>query len=506
MVQVVDAVAGEIPGELFSSFDSVRRGTLAAKAVRGAVIRKGLPVSLNIQVCESASELARALEIDSSVSLSFGRAFNATAKMNFMNSLNVTENNVAIVVYVRNGTGRFEATEVALLPEEKAPSTDAEVVNFFSGNGDSYVSAVSQGGEYYAVYTFRTTTRAEKTNLTASLKLGGVSGALKFDSETQVKLTNFMKSTQVSWTFRQEMTGVTGISLPKSEDMIAFGLDFSKLTMNTPVTTAIAIRHYEDIPNFGNAFNKLTENRHRFTEEKGILARFARLGSLQEQIKRLRDIYSVYGFDKDPGLDALSPMVEADRETIEQQTRAWRSNPLGSFASPELRSLARGEPILDFEDGENVSFGSRTGDNFEFMPVEDAFRNHVRIESVQLADGEWGSRGQYHVIRRLKVGYSSPRGKWEVSHGLGGAFGETLFLREGEFPSRLVVGHGGLIDSIEVQAGRRTIKGGGPNGTIVEWKPEPGSVVLGFAGRAGGALDQIRIIHARLKPARYRLN
>jgi hypothetical protein len=45
---------------------------------------------------------------------------------------------------------------------------------------------------------------------------------------------------------------------------------------------------------------------------------------------------------------------------------------------------------------------------------------------------------------------------------------------------------------------------GGTGGTRNEWKPDPGFVVLGFTGRAGLLLDQIKIVHAALRPAEYR--
>ena len=498
----VNAGAGDTANRLFSGFDSIANGMLASSAVEGDTIEKGLPLSLTIQVCQSVSELANALEIDSSVSVSFLKAFNATAKMKFMSSLNVTENNLTIVVYARNGIGRFEVTEVALKPGIKPPADDAEAAKFVRAYGDSYVSAASQGGEYYAVYTFRTTTRTEQSSLTASLRARGISGGLTVDAEAQVKLTNFVKDTQVSWTLRQEMTGIKGISMPGPDEMIGFARNFSKLTMNSPVTTDFAVKHYENVPNFGDAFRKVTANRRHFLGERGILASLARLRGLADQIRRLKDIYQVYGF-KDPELDALSPKVETDLKTIEKQVHDWEDDPTGEFARPELPSLARGEPVLTFEVGQPASFGSETGPNFDFMRVGAALRDHVRIASIQLADGKWGRNDEYHVIRRLKVGYTSEKRQWEVTHGQGGEPRGTLFLEDGHFPSRLRIGHGGLVDSIEVQSGQETIKAGGPNGTIVDWKPEKGAVVLGFAGRAGGALDQIRIIHATLKPATY---
>lgn len=499
----VNAGAGDTPNRLFSGFDSVARGMLPTTVVAGEYEEDGTSTRLSIAVCRSVRELKRALAIDSKLSISFLKSFNATAKMNFMNSLNVTETNVAIVVYVVRGLGEFRVRRVALEPGFKPPTDEKGVADFVRVNGDSYVSKASRGGEYYGVYTFRTTSRTEQSSLTAELSAKGIKGGLTVEGGVQVKLTDFLEETEVSYTFDQEMTGVTGTALPNQDEMIDFALEFSEMDMDSPVTTDIAISPYEGVPGFGNVLRKVRANSRLFTDENGFLANLARVRSLRDQIDRLKAIYDVYGFRDDHDLDALRPKAETDRKTVERQIHDWEDDSTGDFAEPALPSLARGEPVLTFEAHQPAAFGSETGPNFEFKRVGAALRDHVRIESIQLADGKWGSRGQYHVIRRLIVGYASDKKDWVETHGQEGDPRGELQLEKGDFPLRFQIGHGGLVDSIEVESRTKTIKAGGPNGTISHWKPEKDAVVLGFAGRAGGAVDQIRIVHATLKPAKY---
>src|ERR1051326_2667250 len=104
----VNAGAGDTPNRLFSGFDSVARGMLPTRVVTGEYEEGGSSTRLSIAVCRSVSELKRALAIDSKVSVSFLKSFNATAKMNFMNSLHVTETNISIVVYVVRGLGELK--------------------------------------------------------------------------------------------------------------------------------------------------------------------------------------------------------------------------------------------------------------------------------------------------------------------------------------------------------------------------------------------------------------
>ena len=161
---------GDTPNRLFSGYDSVASGMLSSSAVVGKHGTEGGRQVVNIRVCESVSELAEALEIDGSLSVSYLKAVNVTAKMKFMKSLNVTEKSVTIVVYAAVETGTWRVTDVALKAGISPPANDAEAARFVKAYGDCFIKEATQGGEYYAVYTFRTATQKEQSSLTASLK------------------------------------------------------------------------------------------------------------------------------------------------------------------------------------------------------------------------------------------------------------------------------------------------------------------------------------------------
>ncbi|TMJ19678.1 MAG: hypothetical protein E6G92_07875 [Alphaproteobacteria bacterium] len=494
------AGAGDTPNRLFSGYDSVGSGMLSSSAVLGDHEHGGGRNALNIQVCESVGELAEALEIDGSLSVSYLKAVNVTAKMKFMKSLNVTEKSVTIVVYAAQETGTWRVTDASLKAGIEPPTDDKAAARFVRSYGDSFIKEATQGGEYYAVYTFRTATQKEQSSLTSALKAEGIYSGMTAKADVQAKISSFVSKTSVDWTLKQEMTGITGVALPGEDKLIEFALAFSSKTMNAPVTTGFAIQYYENIPGFGDGFGKVTANRRHFLGARGVLASLARLKGVEHQIRRLNDIYACYRFE-DPELDALRAKVEADLETVEDQVDAWRDNPTGNFAKPVLPSLASGEPVLDFAAGQPASFGNEGGGTFDFMSVGDAFRNRVRIASIRLADGTWND---HHVIRRIEVEYASEKGRWTRIHGQDGNSREKFFLEDGQFPSLLRIHHGTYVDAIEIQLddGRSTSAGGG-GGVPTDWRPGPGAVVLGFAGRAAAAVDQIKIIHGALKKARY---
>jgi len=268
------------------------------------------------------------------------------------------------------------------------------------------------------------------------------------------------------------------------------------------VTTGFKVSGYEGVPGIGRRkFGKIIENRDYFLGEDGILFSYARLKGINNQIGWLKRIYATYNYTGDGELLDFEKQVKEDLGKVAKQVTAYRRDPTADFEKPALPSLDKGEPVLDFAAGHPASFGSEGGGTFDFMSVGDAFRNQVRIASIRLSDGAWD---KYHVIRRIDLEYNSEKGRWTRTHGEGGNSREKFSLEDGQFPSLLRIRHAGLVDAIEVHLddGRSTSAGGG-GGNLTDWRPGPGAVVLGFAGRAGAALDQIKIIHGALKKARY---
>lgn len=496
------AGAGDTPEKLFNGYDSIDKGMLNESAVTGAMERGGGRSVVKIRVCESTSELANALEIDGSLSISYLKAVNVTAKMKFMQKLNTTARSISIVVYANHESGTWTAKNVKLAEGIKAPANDDEAADFVDIYGDSYVSSATQGGEYYAVYTFHTETQTEQKELTASLKAKGIYTGVTAELDVQAKLSNFLKTTSTNWTFDQEITGHANPKLPNQDELIRFALDFPSKELTSPVTTGFKVSGYEGVPGIGRRkFGKIMDNRDYFLGEDGVLFSYARLKGISNQIGWLKRIYATYNYTGDGALLDFEKQVKEDLGKITKQIATYRRDPTADFVKPALPSLDKGEPVLDFAAGQPASFGGEGGNTFDFMSVGDAFRNQVRISAIRLADGDWD---KYHVIRRIDVEYNSEKGRWAKIHGDGGNSREKFTLEDGQFPSLLRIRHAGLVDAIEVHLGDgRSTSAGGGGGNLTDWRPGPGAVVLGFAGRASAALDQIKIIHGALKQARY---
>lgn len=494
-----DAGAGNTPDKLLNGYDSIGNGMLNASAVAGGFEQSGGRSLVNIRVCESVSELAKALEIDASLSVSYLKAVNVTAKMKFMQKLNATARSITIVVYASHESGTWAVKNVKLADKVTAPNNDEEAADFAASYGDSYVSAATQGGEYYAVYTFHTETQTEQRELTASLKAKGVYTGVTAKLDVQVKLSDFLKTTSTNWTFDQEITGHANPSLPDQDKLIEFALAFPSKPLDAPVTTGFKVSGYETVPGINRRkFAKIVENRDHFLGQDGVLVDYARLNGIQNQISWLKRIYARYAFTGDPALLTFEKQVKGDLATINKQITAYKRDPAADFEKPELASLDKGEPVLNYVTGQPISFGGEGGVPFDFMSTGEALRNQVKIASLRFADGD-------DVIHKIEVGYASDRKDWTSTHGANGFPREIFYLEEGQFPVRFNIrADNRYIYRIEVFSsdGRSTWCGtdkGAPN----PWSVPDGAVLLGFSGRHGALVDQIKMMYATLKPAKY---
>ena len=121
MVTTNAGVGNEPPYELFNGYDSIANGMLNASAVAGDAKGGGGSSLVNIRVCESVSELAKALEIDASLSVSYLKVVNVTAKMKFMQKLNATARSISIVVYASHEEATWAVKNVRLADKVQGP-------------------------------------------------------------------------------------------------------------------------------------------------------------------------------------------------------------------------------------------------------------------------------------------------------------------------------------------------------------------------------------------------
>ena len=156
------------PVAVFQGYDSVS-GAGRSTAVSGKTETVGGSSGVKYQVCLDISQLAQTLNISQSLSVGYG-PFGVEQKMEFVRSLKMTTYCISIVVSARHVLGKDTMTDVEMKAGIKPPVTTEEIKDFVRGYGDSFISARTRGGEYYAVYTFYSETKEEQQMLIDSLR------------------------------------------------------------------------------------------------------------------------------------------------------------------------------------------------------------------------------------------------------------------------------------------------------------------------------------------------
>jgi Jacalin-like lectin domain len=496
--QTEQALAVAAPVAVFQGYDSVT-GIGLSTALAGDTKTVGGTSSVSYRVCTDLETLSNALEIDQSLSVGFGPIGSVDEKMKFVYNLSVTTYSVSIVVFSRHLLGSEVMTDVALKSGMNPPHGDEELREFFRGYGDAFLSSVSEGGEYYAVYTYYSQTREEQTELTASMKAHGIFEGGSVDSSLQTKISSFNSSVTTRVSFDQNMSGIRNPKFPDSDNIIAFALAFPSMELTAPAIVGYETLGYERVPNFGD-FQPIAKNREFFvgnTVVGGLTKPLVQIQELQNQIKWIETVYGFYGGFADGKLTNTGALAKTDHDKINAMIEKYEEDPIGSFTWPKLPSLDNGTPELEYQIKHSPIHGGNGGGPFDDVNVDTSIPQQTRISALQLRSG---SR-----IDRLMTTYTNTSSTWTVEHGgNGGGLSNKLDLRPRNVVLKVNGRSGSRVDHLTFTTSNGDVlNGGGGGGGPFSFDVPTDSFLLGFAGRSGSELDAIQFVYGNFEPARW---
>jgi hypothetical protein len=371
----VEAAALAAPIQIFQGYDSVIGAGLGT-AVKGQTETRGGRSEVSYTGCETIETLSNSLRIDQSLSVGFGPFGGFDEKMTFIYNLDVTTTSVSIVVYARHFEGKQGATDFGLKPTVRPPVGNEELKRFFHSYGDSFLSSVTTGGEYYAVYTFYTQTRTEQASLVAEMKAKGVWDTTTVDGSLQVKLDHFVSTTTTRVSFNQAVSGLKDPDLPKPEGIIDYAIKFPSKPLTAPAVIGFETTGYERVPEIQD-FQPIVKNRRYFIgfgDDGGLTRDLVKLQQLLNQSKWIKGTYQFYGGYTDEKLDRVSALALHDRKEINDQIIAFEDDPTQTFTRPSLQGLDFGTPVLDYGVGKSPSWGRDGGDPFDDVDIRTAIQ------------------------------------------------------------------------------------------------------------------------------------
>lgn len=286
---------------------------------------------MTIKVCQGLSEVTEALEVNQSLALEYAGVAKLNEKLKFVKSQKITSESVSIVVYARHETGTRTITNPKLAADIKASTAAA----FVRAYGDTWVSSLAEGGEYYAIYTFYTETSEKqdslKVEVEGEIKIAGKSGNAAVD----VSIANFAKKTNTRWQFDQRLSGMKNPALPNREEIVNFAYDFSTKTLDAPEVVDVTTSFYENVPGFPIDLADVVRNRSYFVGDDprdSMTGALNEIAGLENKVEMLRSIYRCYQYTGDAALDGFAAELAADRRAITTQLHAWRTS------DPKIRS------------------------------------------------------------------------------------------------------------------------------------------------------------------------
>lgn len=490
------ALASSPVASLCAGYDQVL-SALRSSAVKATERSDGAEAKVRITVAEGMVEMSSAIEVDQSLSVSYLGIAGVDQKMKFVSNQKATSTSVSIVAYARKTLGSSTATNPVLTVDLNGKTT----ADFVRAYGDSYVDSISEGGEYYGVYTFYTETTEQQQSLVASLKANGIYSGVSASAELNVKIDNYVKTTNTSWTFDQQVTGLSNPDLPNPDQMVDYAVKFPDRTLDAPKVIGFSTASYDHVPGFTLPFAQIVINREYFVGNSidgGLTEQLVDLVELQNKIDWLKAIYACYGYKGDTELDAFATLVAQDRAKIAAQFSAYEADPTQSFTRPALPSLDKGTPVLSFDKLYTEMWGGGGGGPFEYPRVEDALANQTRLTWLRLRSG---SR-----IDRISLRYTDIHGEGAVQNhgGDGGSDQPALSLDSNESVVTVNGRSGSEVDNLQIVTNRgSSTQGGGDGGHADAWKCPDGYILLGFQGRSGSRLDAIQMVAAKLNPATY---
>lgn len=480
-------------------------------AVEGLAMGAGLGGSMRCSICRTASDLAAAMQRQSSGSLT-GLGFLPVlgAKMGFYSSLRTTVFSLSVVVHAWRVTGSARLSHPRLRADLSPPRTEEELKEFVTLYGDSYLSSVEMGGECFGVFTFRAESREQAERVEKALGVGGVINGLQIGANFNSALESASRASAVNASFSYQVWGVSDSPALTPDALVPYALGFSNSSIDKPILLDLATKGYETVPEIGTAFLPVAANRDLFTRREGLLRKRQRLQELINQMDHTDRTLAVYGVTL-PDLEVLANqrhVAESDLDRLDGLMSTYHANPAAPLQEPELPSLAVGSPRLWAKVKEEPATridptrGAK-GEPFPF-PFErsTAVQHQVRLTGIGLEAG-WR-------VDKLRLRYSSNLSGQEVveeSHGgdRGNDLGDITF-GPGEGVTAIYSEFGTNIDRLRLETDQGVLESTGDQGDKqrpVNWTRAPGEVVLGFSGRADdlptGALYGLQAVVARFE-------
>ena len=484
---------------MFQGYNNVTAQALNT-AIDGNPITNSGVSELQYIVTKSLQQTYSALNISSSVSAGYG-GFSGEAKVNFVNQLSLTKESLCIIVKASDKQNVTKTNNVSLKSGINLPKNDEEVKEFIKKYGDSYISTLVTGAEYYAAYAFICETSEQRSTLETQLSASGISlfgGSLSADF--QMKLEKVCKASSSTVTFQQIVSGLKDPHLPSQDNIINYALTFFDQEINNPAIISYETTSYDHVPGFpANLLDQVRRNVTYFTDPNGDFTKKGiDINELINQCENIESIYKHYDYSGDSQVNKVLESAQNDFQKLKSQQEEYTYNPINKFSLPDLPSLNNGKPVLQFNFKDSDSYGGGGGSVFNDINQSSYFQKRARLINIKLYSGKYVDK----IVSTFECSDPVQRTYTNEHGGSGGGGSYDLQLTLGVWVNAISGRAGGYVDKLQFGATNgQSISGGGDGGSAFTCNIPDGYFVAGFRGKSGKFLDQFGVVFAKLLPA-----
>ena len=258
--------------------DEIRGSCLEPVEPKTVPKADGMTTQYQLKMVESTKHLAKMLNVSAGASISslFG---SASAKMSLINESETQSNSVyaLVVVSALNAPSIFDNAQLTRSAQNLL-RTGAK--RFREKCGDTFVSSITTGGEYFALIEMHTDSAAEKMDLKTSIE--GSMGAWKAQAQMERALRQSSSARQISVSIQQiGGSGVNSAACDSIECIIERSKSFPKIVAENPAVVSFKTSDYRtlDLPRDGQSIVDITAQ--RITENLIVDTRYDQLDLLK---------------------------------------------------------------------------------------------------------------------------------------------------------------------------------------------------------------------------------
>lgn len=556
-------------GAGFNTFTS--EATTSAISPSSPTVSQGLSSKFYVKVCASVDSFnqatSHALGVSAQINSSSDSGSNGPtvgASTSLSNALSLSDTSISVIVYSSLVTSSLVYDGCSLAQGIAEPTTLAESLSFYQQYGDSFVSAVTEGGEYMGIFVFYSQTDQDQKAVKASLSANGVvnvdGSSANLGATVGGGISTTINNTNVRCSIYQSLLGSTAAvpadsnTTPEAfaEAIVAFAQDFNASQVNQPVVFDYATQGYETLfSSVDSGFQAIALNRAIYTDSVG--PNLACLESLNTQYAWISNAYSTYGYSGDNTFNANQSQLSSDVNGLNQWLSPVTANPtvfapLPSSLNPP-QSLLNGVPVFTYKTQTQPTYGGGEGGGSPLQDINFGSASNATTSTTSSSTTASGSAsasvqskssptisGSSTVassvntsglalplsnlplitsitlwggdwMNQIQINYSSLAGAAQFTHGeVGGGESSPLTLDAGQFINSITGIAGEYINQLNLETTASTSlkwPTNPENSGSFSWPLPEDCVLVGFQGRCGAYLNALEPIVINIQPAKW---